>query len=309
MEHISVLLNETIEYLNIKADGTYVDMTLGGGGHALEVLKKLTTGKLIGIDQDEFAIDFATERLKQFDNKIIVRNNFSEIKNILLDLNINKVDGIYMDLGVSSFQFDDTDRGFSYNTDSKLDMRMNRENKLSAYEIVNNFEENEIYRIIRDYGEDMFAKNIAKHIVNYRIVNKIETTLQLAEIIKNAIPAKVRANEKHPAKRTFQALRIYVNDELNVLEKTIDEAVDLLNENGRLCIITFHSLEDKIVKHKFLDLEKPCKCPPNLPCVCGKKSKGKIVVRKGITPSDEEIINNKRSRSARLRVFERISYE
>lgn len=305
MEHISVLLNETINSLNIKSDGIYVDMTLGGGGHANEVLKKLTTGKLIGIDRDSFAIQMATEKLKQYDNKVIVKNEFENFDKVLDDLNIELVDGIYMDLGVSSFQFDDTKRGFSYNNEARLDMRMDQNNSLDAYKVVNEFDEIELYRIIKEYGEDTFAKNIAKHIVQNRDIKKIETTTELAEIIKNAIPAKVRAHEKHPAKRTFQAIRIYVNDELGQIERAIEKAVDRLKVGGRLSIISFHSLEDRIVKTKFKTLENPCTCPPGYPCVCHKTSKGIVITKKPILPTDEEIEFNKRSKSAKLRVFER----
>ena len=305
MEHISVLLNELIESLNIKKDGIYIDMTLGGGGHASEVLKRIPSGKLIGIDRDEFAIKMATEKLKTFDNKIIIKNIFENFDKVLDELNIDKVDGIYMDLGVSSFQFDDIDRGFSYNNEARLDMRMDQKSSLDAYKVVNEFEENELYKIIRDYGEDNFAKNIAKHIVEYRKNKNIETTTELSEIIKNSIPARIRANQKHPAKRTFQAIRIYINDELGQLERVIDKAVDRLNIGARLSIISFHSLEDRIVKNKFKTLENPCTCPVGYPCVCHKVSKGRIITKKPIIPTTEEIENNSRAKSAKLRVFER----
>ena len=304
MEHISVLLNETIDSLNIKSDGIYVDMTLGGGGHAKEVLKKLKTGKLIAIDQDEFALNIAKENLKQFNNVIYVKDNYSNIKSILENQNIDYVDGIYMDIGVSSFQFDDAERGFSYNQDAKLDMRMDRDKKLDAYTVVNTFSESDLYHIIKDYGEEQFAKNIAKHICIDRKENPIETTFQLVEVIKKAIPARMREN-KHPAKKTFQALRIYVNDELKVLEDTIDIVADLLNDNGRLSIISFHSLEDRIVKNKFKLLENPCTCDKRFPCICGKKSKGVIITKKPIIASEIELENNNRAHSAKLRVFER----
>lgn len=305
MEHISVLLNETVDSLNIKEDGIYVDMTLGGGGHAREVLKRLKNGKLIGIDQDEYAINRSKENLKDFNNVIYVKDNYLNIDNILKSLKIDRVDGIYMDIGVSSFQFDDPDRGFSYNYNSKLDMRMDREKKLDAYTIVNEFDEKELYHIIKNYGEEQFAKNIAKHICIDREIKKIETTFELVDIIKKSIPAKMRVG-KHPAKRTFQALRIYVNDELNVLETTIDKAADLLKDKGRLSIISFHSLEDRIVKNKFKLLENPCTCDKRYPCICGKKSKGIVVTKKPIVSSEDEINNNNRAHSAKLRVFERI---
>lgn len=305
MEHISVLLNETVDSLNIKEDGIYVDMTLGGGGHAREVLKRLKNGKLIGIDQDEYAINRSKENLKDFNNVIYVKDNYLNIDNILKSLKIERVDGIYMDIGVSSFQFDDPDRGFSYNYNSKLDMRMDREKKLDAYTIVNEFDEKELYHIIKNYGEEQFAKNIAKHICIDREIKKIETTFELVGIIKKSIPAKMRVG-KHPAKRTFQALRIYVNDELNVLETTIDKAAELLKDKGRLAIISFHSLEDRIVKNKFKLLENPCTCDKRYPCICGKKSKGIVVTKKPIVSSEDEINNNNRAHSAKLRVFERI---
>ena len=305
MEHISVLLNETVDSLNIKEDGIYVDMTLGGAGHAREVLKRLKNGKLIGIDQDEYAINRSKENLTDFNNVIYVKDNYLNIDNILKSLKIDRVDGIYMDIGVSSFQFDDPNRGFSYNYNSKLDMRMDREKKLDAYTIVNEFDEKELYHIIKNYGEEQFAKNIAKHICIDREIKKIETTFELVDIIKKSIPAKMRVG-KHPAKRTFQALRIYVNDELNVLETTIDKAAELLKDKGRLAIISFHSLEDRIVKNKFKLLENPCTCDKRYPCICGKKSKGIVVTKKPIVSSEDEINNNNRSHSAKLRVFERI---
>lgn len=305
MEHISVLLNETVNSLNINEDGIYVDMTLGGGGHAKEVLKKLKNGRLIGIDQDEYAINKSKENLINFKNVIYIKDNYSNIDNILKDLNIDRVDGIYMDIGVSSFQFDDPERGFSYNYNAKLDMRMDREKKLDAYTIVNEFDESELYHIIKNYGEEQFAKNIAKHICIDRKIKKIETTFDLVEIIKKSIPAKMRVG-KHPAKKTFQALRIYVNDELNALENTIDKAVDLLNDKGRLAIISFHSLEDRIIKNKLKLLENPCTCDKRYPCICGKKPKGIIITKKPIVASNDEIENNNRAHSAKLRVFERI---
>lgn len=305
--HKSVLLYETVGSLNIKPGGIYVDGTLGGGGHAYEVCKRLGSGRLIGIDQDADAIAAAGKRLTPFNDKVtIVRSNYENIKNVLDELNIEKVDGIYLDLGVSSYQLDTASRGFTYREDAPLDMRMDQRNEKTAADIVNTYDERELFRIIRDYGEDNFAKNIAKHIVRARSERPIETTGQLAEIIKAAIPAKVRATGGHPAKRTFQAIRIELNHELEVLEKSIDMMIDLLEPEGRLSIITFHSLEDRIVKNRFRINENPCICPPDFPvCVCGKKSKGKVITRKPILPSKEELEENSRSKSAKLRVFER----
>ena len=297
-EHKSVLLYETVDSLNIKPDGIYVDGTLGGGGHAYEVASRLgENGRLIGIDQDADAIKAATERLAPFKEKVtIVRSNYRNIREVLEGLGIQKVDGIYLDLGVSSYQLDTAERGFTYREDAPLDMRMDQRNEKTAADIVNEYSEMELFRVIRDYGEDKFAKNIAKHIVRARENGRIETTDQLVEIIKAAIPAK----------RTFQAIRIELNQELLVLTESIDTMIDLLNPDGRLSIITFHSLEDRIVKNQFRDNENPCICPPNLPvCVCGKKSKGKVITRKPIVPADAEIEENKRSKSSKLRVFER----
>ncbi|WP_312431550.1 16S rRNA (cytosine(1402)-N(4))-methyltransferase RsmH [Lacrimispora sp.] len=309
-EHKSVLLHETIDSLNVKPDGIYVDGTLGGGGHALEVCKRLGTyGRLIGIDQDGDAIKAASERLKAYEDKVtVVRSNYENIQTVLKDLGIERVDGIYLDLGVSSYQLDIPERGFTYREeDAPLDMRMDQRNEQTAADIINTYSEFDLYRIIRDYGEDKFAKNIAKHIVRERQLKPIETTGELSEIIKGAIPAKVRAVGGHPSKRTFQAIRIELNKELEVLMKSIDTMIDLLNPGGRLSIITFHSLEDRIVKTRFKTNEDPCICPPNFPvCVCGRKSKGKVVTRKPIVPSEEEIEENKRSKSSKLRVFERI---
>ena len=307
-EHKSVLLYETVDSLNIKPDGIYVDGTLGGGGHAFEVASRLgENGRLIGIDQDADAIKAATERLTPYKDKVtIVRSNYRNIKEVLEGLGIQKVDGIYLDLGVSSYQLDTAERGFTYREDAPLDMRMDQRNEKTAADIVNDYTEMELFRVIRDYGEDKFAKNIAKHIVRARENGRIETTDQLVEIIKAAIPAKMRREGGHPAKRTFQAIRIELNKELEVLTDSIDTMIDLLNPDGRLSIITFHSLEDRIVKLRFRDNENPCVCPPNLPvCVCGKKSKGKVITRKPIIPADEEIEENKRSKSSKLRVFER----
>jgi 16S rRNA (cytosine1402-N4)-methyltransferase len=307
--HKSVLLDETIENLNIKPDGIYVDGTLGGGGHSYEIAKRLTGGgRLIGIDQDEDAIKAAGERLAQFgDTVTIVRNNYCNMNLVLDELGIERVDGIVLDLGVSSYQLDTADRGFSYNEDAPLDMRMDRRQPLTAKNIVNEYSEYDLYRIIRDYGEDRFAKNIAKHIVQARENQEITTTFELNEIIKAAIPAKVRATGGHPSKRTYQAIRIELNRELDVLENSIDMMIDRLNTGGRMCIITFHSLEDRIVKSRFKINENPCTCPPDFPvCVCGKVSKGKVITRKPILPSDEELEENKRSKSSKLRVFEKI---
>ena len=307
-EHKSVLLYETVDSLNIRPNGIYVDGTLGGGGHAFEVLKRLgPEGRLIGIDQDADAIRAATERLEQFKDKVtIVRSNYRNIREVLSELGIEKVDGIYLDLGVSSYQLDTAERGFTYRENAPLDMRMDQRNEKTAADIVNDYSEMELYRIIRDYGEDRFAKNIAKHIVKARAVQRIETTDQLVEIIKAAIPAKIRAEGGHPAKRTFQAIRIELNHELEVLNDSIDTMIDLLKPGGRLSIITFHSLEDRIVKTRFRTNENPCICPPDFPvCVCGRKSKGHVVTRKPIVPSEEELEENRRSKSSKLRVFER----
>ena len=307
-EHKSVLLYETVDSLNIKPDGIYVDGTLGGGGHAFEVASRLgENGRLIGIDQDADAIQAATKRLEPFKEKVtIVRSNYRNIREVLTGLGIQKVDGIYLDLGVSSYQLDTAERGFTYRENAPLDMRMDQRNEKTAADIVNDYTEMELFRVIRDYGEDKFAKNIAKHIVRARENGRIETTDQLVEIIKAAIPAKMRQEGGHPAKRTFQAIRIELNKELEVLTESIDTMIDLLNPDGRLSIITFHSLEDRIVKLRFRDNENPCVCPPNLPvCVCGKKSKGKVITRKPIIPADVEIEENKRSKSSKLRVFER----
>lgn len=307
--HKSVLLDETIESLNIKPDGIYVDGTLGGGGHAYEVCRRLGEGgRLIGIDQDADAIAAASERLKEFGDKVtIVRSNYENIETVLRELGIKEVDGIYLDLGVSSYQLDTADRGFTYREDNApLDMRMDQRNTETAKDIVNNYTESELFHIIRDYGEDRFAKNIAKHIVRARQEKEIETTGELIEIIKAAIPAKVRVTGGHPAKRTFQAIRIELNKELEVLENSIDTMTDLLAPGGRLSIITFHSLEDRIVKNRFRTNENPCTCPPDFPvCMCGKKSRGRVVTRKPILPSEEELSENKRSKSAKLRVFEK----
>ena len=305
--HYSVLLQETIENLNIKEDGIYVDGTLGGGGHALEVVKRLSDkGRFFGIDQDDAAIRAAGERLKEYEDKItLIRSNYCNMQNVLEQQGVDKVDGIVLDLGVSSYQLDTEERGFSYRFDTTLDMRMDQRQALTAKNIVNEYPEMELYRIIRDYGEDKFAKNIAKHIVAERNKKPIETTGELAEIIKAAIPAKFRQNG-HPAKQTFQAIRIECNRELEVLRDSLDMMIELLNPGGRLCIITFHSLEDRMVKAAFKKAENPCVCPPEFPvCVCGKKSQGSVISRKSILPSEKELGENSRSKSAKLRVFEK----
>ena len=307
-KHKSVLLYETVDQLNIKPDGIYVDGTLGGGGHSYEIASRLSDkGRLVGIDQDEDAIKAASERLKPFMDRVtIVRNNYCNMDKVLDELSIDKVDGIMLDLGVSSYQLDTAERGFTYNVDAKLDMRMDQRQEVTARDIVNDYSEYDLYRIIRDYGEDRFAKNIAKHIVAARQKKPIETTFELNEIIKAAIPMKVRATGGHPSKRTYQAIRIELNRELEVLENSIDMMIDRLNKGGRLCIITFHSLEDRIVKVRYKNNENPCTCPPSFPtCVCGKKSKGKVITRKPIIPSEEELEENSRSKSSKLRVFER----
>ncbi len=307
--HKSVLLDETVDSLNVKSGGIYVDGTLGGGGHSYQILKRMNgKGRLIGIDQDEDAICAATERLREYGDMVtIVRDNYCNIKNVLDNLGITRVDGIVLDLGVSSYQLDTSERGFSYMEDGPLDMRMDNRKNITAEDIVNDYSEMELFHIIRDYGEDKFAKNIAKHIVMERQKERITTTGQLADIVKAAIPMKVRAAKGgHPAKKTFQAIRIELNRELDVLKQSIDTMIDLLNDDGRLCIITFHSLEDRIVKNSFRKNENPCTCPPDFPvCVCGKKFKGKIITRKPVVPSAEELEENRRAKSSKLRVFER----
>lgn len=307
-KHYSVMLHETIEGLRIKPDGIYVDGTLGGAGHSSVIASKLKSGRLIGIDQDRDAIEAATKRLEPYGEKVtIVRNNYENMISELDRLGIDKVDGILLDLGVSSYQLDTASRGFSYMEDAPLDMRMDDRMEKTAEDIVNDYSENELYRVIRDYGEDSFAKNIAKHIVRARGEGRIETTGQLVEIIKAAIPAKLWVTGGHPAKKTFQALRIELNRELNVLQDSIDGMIDRLAPGGRFCIITFHSLEDRIVKTAFRRAENPCICPPQLPvCVCGKKPLGTVISKKPITPSEEELLENSRSKSAKLRIFEHI---
>ena len=307
-KHKSVLLEDTIEGLNIKPDGIYVDGTLGGAGHAREVCKKPSAkGRFIGIDQDQDAIIAASERLAAYPQATIIRSNYCYMVPELAARGITKVDGILLDLGVSSYQLDNEERGFTYRVDAPLDMRMDQRQTLTASDIVNNYEEKELYRIIRDYGEDKFAKNIAKHIVAARQVKPITTTGELTEIIRESIPMKMQVKSGHPAKRTFQAIRIELNRELDVLRDSLDGMIDLLDDGGRLCIITFHSLEDRIVKTIFRKNENPCTCPSDFPvCVCGKKSKGKVITRKPILPSEQEMEENPRSKSAKLRIFERI---
>lgn len=307
-EHTSVLLEETIECLQIKPDGTYVDGTLGGGGHSDRIAAALSRdGRLFGIDQDEAAIEAAGKRLEPYrDRVMLIRDNYCNTRQALAQIGVQGVDGILLDLGVSSFQLDNSERGFSYRYDTPLDMRMDQRQSLTARDIINQYTEMELYRVIRDYGEEQFAKNIAKHIVRAREDKAIETTGELNEIIKAAIPAKMRAAGGHPSKRTFQAIRIECNRELEVLRDSLDELIDMLNPGGRICIITFHSLEDRIVKTAFKKNENPCTCPPDFPvCVCGQASKGRVVTRKPILPSDEEILANKRAKSAKLRVFSR----
>lgn len=307
-KHISVLLNETIDSLNIKPDGIYVDGTLGGGGHSLKICEKLgEKGRLIGIDQDMDAIEAATKRLRDYGDKVtIVHGNYLDIDSVLSDLSIGGVDGIVLDLGVSSYQLDNAERGFTYREDTALDMRMDQSSNLTAKDIVNNYSEQELYRVIRDYGEDGFAKNIAKHIVRARQEKPIETTGELNEIIKAAIPAKVRKGQGHPSKKTFQAIRIELNKELEVLENSLDKMIELLNPGGRLCVITFHSLEDRIVKNIFRKNMNPCICPLEFPvCTCGRKPAGKVLTRKPIIPDENELNENKRAKSSKLRVFEK----
>lgn len=304
------MLDETIEGLNIKENGTYVDGTLGGGGHAFHVCARLSEqGRFIGIDQDAAAIEAASERLSPYKDKVridIVRSNYQKTPQVIQELGINGVDGIVLDLGVSSYQLDTPERGFTYREDAPLDMRMDQRQDMTAKDIINDYSEMELYRVIRDYGEEKFAKNIAKHICKARQDKVIETTFELNEIIKAAIPIRARSAGGHPSKRTYQAIRIELNQELTILEQSIDQMIELLQPGGRICIITFHSLEDRIVKRIFRNNENPCTCPPDFPkCVCGKVSKGKVITRKPILPSQEELDENRRSKSAKLRIFER----
>lgn len=307
--HKPIMLAETIEALHIRPEGTYVDGTLGGGGHSFHVAERLSgQGRLIGIDRDGDAIEAASMRLAPFGNRVtIIRDNYGNMKDILTGLSIRGVDGILLDLGVSSWQLDNADRGFTYREDAPLDMRMDRRMDKTAADIVNDYSEMELYRLIRDYGEDRFAKNIAKHIVLARKEQPIMTTGQLSEIVSASIPKKIRMTGGHPAKRTFQAIRIELNQELSVLKDHLSEMIDLLDDGGRLCVITFHSLEDRIVKNIMRTAENPCICPPDFPvCTCGRKSKGKVITRKPILPDKREITENSRSKSAKLRVFERV---
>ena len=308
-KHISVLLDETIEGLDIKPDGIYVDGTMGGAGHGYEVCKRLgPNGRYIGIDRDEAAIAAGKQRLSEFEDKVsIVRGNYSSAPEILKELNMDKVDGIMLDLGVSSHQLDVAERGFSYMADAPLDMRMDKRQERTAYDIVNGYSEHELARIIREYGEDKFAQNIAKHIVAMRQKKPIETTGELNEAIRAAIPMKIQKTLGHPSKRTFQAIRIELNEELEELRTALESMIDLLKPGGRFCIITFHSLEDRMVKTMFKKEESPCTCPPEFPvCVCGKKPRVKIITKKPILPSETEQEINSRARSAKLRVLERI---
>lgn len=306
-KHVSVLLEETINSLDIKENGVYVDCTLGGGGHSYEILKKLKgTGTLIGIDQDTCAIKAAKERLKEFDNVIYVHNNFYNIDSILEELQIEKVDGIIMDLGVSSYQLDEASRGFSYMKEAPLDMRMNKDDNFSAYDVVNGYGEEELFKILKNYGEERFSRRIAKFIVDKRKQKPIETTMELVDVIRKAIPLRFQ-KDGHPAKRTFQAIRIEVNKELKILNGAIEDSINRLNSKGRLSIITFHSLEDRIVKTKFKEMENPCTCPSDFPiCVCGKKPVIKLITRKPIEPTENEKQINSRSKSAKLRVCEKL---
>ena len=306
-KHKSVLLDECINALNIKKDGIYVDGTLGGGGHSYEILKRLDkNGKLIGIDRDNEALIAAKEKLKEFDNFYTVHDNHANILNILKELNINEVDGILLDLGVSSYQLDNADRGFSYMSNARLDMRMNREDSLSAYEVINEYSEDELSRIFYNYGEEKYSKQIAKNICIERNKKNIETTFELVDIIKRSIPSKALKEKQHPEKRVFQAIRIEVNEELTKLKQAVIDCILALKKDGRLAIITFHSLEDKIVKHAYEECEGRCTCPKDFPvCVCNYKSYGKIVNKKPIISSEDELIENPRARSAKLRVFEK----
>lgn len=306
--HISVMLNECIEGLNINKNGIYVDGTIGGAGHSSEILKRLdNNGLLIGVDQDTDALKYSKEKLSEFSNVLFVHDNFSNIKNILKENNIKGIDGILLDLGVSSYQLDNPARGFSYMQDAKLDMRMNEESNFSAWDVVNTYSKQQLEKVIKDYGEEKWASRIAEFIVNERTNKTIDTTFELVDIIKAAIPARARRDGPHPAKRTFQAIRIEVNKELEILKKSVEDCIDVLKPDGRICIITFHSLEDRIVKNVYKEKENPCTCPPEFPvCICGRKPEIKIITKKPVTPSKEELDLNPRSRSAKLRIAQKI---
>ena len=306
--HVSVLLEECIEGLNINPDGIYVDGTLGGAGHGIEVCRRLSEkGRFVGIDQDEDAIRVSTERLSGFGDRVtIVKSNYVHMKRVLQELGVEQVNGILLDLGVSSYQLDTQERGFSYMADASLDMRMDRSQTLTAGDVVNTYPEEKLYQVIKEYGEERFARSIARNIVQRRQEKQIETTGELVDIIRASMPAKAKNGKGHPAKRTFQAIRIEVNHELEVLQESLEDMVSLLADGGRLCIITFHSLEDRMVKNFFRRMENPCTCPSDFPvCVCGKQSKGKVITRKPILPGTEELDKNKRSKSAKLRIFEK----
>lgn len=307
--HYSVLLEETIDNLNIRPDGIYVDCTLGGAGHSKRILERLSPeGMLVGIDRDSYALEKAGERLAAYGERArLIKGNFSEAAELLAENGVERIDGVVADLGVSSFQLDNADRGFSYMQDAPLDMRMSRDDSFSAYDIVNGYEEKELARVISLYGEERFAGKIARRVCEARGKSPLRTTFELAELIKSAIPAKNRKDGPHPAKRTFQAIRIEVNGELDVIKTMIDGLFPLLNPGGRMAIITFHSLEDRIVKHAFTELTTGCECPPDFPvCVCGKQPQGKIITKKPILPSEKELAENPRSRSAKLRVCEKL---
>lgn len=306
--HVSVLLNEAVDGLKIKENGIYVDGTLGGGGHSSEIVKHIAGGRLIGIDQDTDAIKAASKRLEEYKDRFTaVHSNFYNVRVVLDDLGIDKADGFLLDLGVSSYQLDEAERGFSYMNDAPLDMRMNRDNEYSAWDVVNKKSEKELNDIIFNFGEEKWARRIAQFIVSEREIKPIDTTFELVEVIKKAVPKGARRDGPHPAKRTFQAIRIEVNSELSILDKTVDDMVASLNTGGRLCIITFHSLEDRIIKNAMKRHENPCICPPEFPvCVCGKKADGKVITRKPILPSEQELECNPRARSAKLRILEKI---
>ncbi|MBP5152057.1 MAG: 16S rRNA (cytosine(1402)-N(4))-methyltransferase RsmH, partial [Lachnospiraceae bacterium] len=307
-KHYSVMLNEAIEYLDIKPEGKYLDGTLGGAGHSSVIASKLKgAGKLYGVDQDSEAIEAATKKLEPFKDHVeVIKSNYRDAVKILKNLGVTGLDGILLDLGVSSYQLDNEERGFSYRFDTPLDMRMDKEASLTARDIVNTYRKDELARIIRDYGEDRFAQNIAKHIVEAREIKPIETTFELNDIIRAAIPMKIQATGGHPSKRTFQAIRIECNHELDVLKDSLKEMIEFLNPGGRIVIITFHSLEDRIVKDIFKEQENPCICPPNFPvCACGRKPLGRVITKKPVLPSEKELNENSRSKSAKLRVFER----